>query len=174
MMAVSILMHITAPASHVDKRLIVNGKITFSIDSFTLGAASSVSFGSHAGGGAGAGKVNFSSLAIAKDVSPESSFLYTSLCMGLHLEEVTLEVNHSGEKSEKPDDAFYTIKLRTVLIDSFQLSGGIGDHGNPQESWTLAYGAIETAYRPADKTGKLDQPYVATWNQITNSAKFEG
>ena len=61
-------------------------------------------------------------------------------------------------------------KLKDVVIDSYSISAS--EDGIPEETWSLAYAAIEHTYKSTNqKTGKLENPIVFQWNVQTG--KFE-
>jgi type VI secretion system secreted protein Hcp len=76
----------------------------------------------HAGGGAGAGKVNVQDLTFTKWVDKATPKLALACCSGQHFKDATLVVRKAGEKPVE----YLKIKMDVVFIGSISTGGSGG------------------------------------------------
>ena len=134
------------------------------IASFSVGASNPSDI-AH-GGGAGAGKVDISSLTLQKQVDMSSVKLFTNCCKGTHFDEGTLTVREAG--GDTPLE-YYIISLKQVFIDSMSWGGSTGA-GKPTESVAISFAEFKMKYTMQSKTGGADQKDELGWNIKTNAA----
>lgn len=116
------------------------------------------------GGGAGAGKAQFSDFSFTTNVSKASPTLFLACASGEHIKDAQLSVRRSGENVGSQED-YLIVKMNDVIISSYQTSGG-GDR--PTESVSMAFAKIEYSYRPQKPDGSLDAPVTAGWDLKLN------
>jgi type VI secretion system secreted protein Hcp len=125
------------------------------LDSFTFGAANTVTVTS--GGAGGAGKATFSDMLAGSKLSKVSPKLYLSTAAGTRISNVQLSVRKSGATFD-----FYTIKLSEVYVTSVKTEGRTGEI--PTESMSLNFGKVTWTYTPTSTKGTADTPVAATWD----------
>jgi type VI secretion system secreted protein Hcp len=129
--------------------------------SFSWGCSQTGTFG--AGGGGGAGKVNFNDLSIMMNVCKASTVLMERCATGEHIKEGVLTVRKAGKEQQE----FYIVKLSDLLISSYQTSGS---SEVPTDSVSLNFGKIVFEYKPQKPDGSLDASVFGKWNIIENKA----
>src|SRR5579884_3543959 len=117
------------------------------VESFSVGASNPSDIAR--GGGAGAGKVNISSLTISKQVDMSSVKLFTNCCKGTHFDNATMTVREAGGDSPLE---YYVLDLKQVFIDSMHWGGASGS-GKPTESVSISFAEFKLTYRQQSKTG---------------------
>ncbi len=125
------------PAGQAVGQLVIKGK-TIPILSYSVGASNPATI-AVGGGGVGAGKANFSSLNMMKEVDATSAALFKALATGEHFKEATLTA-HWGSGATA---ATMSYKLESVVVESVQQSGG---GGTPAESLSLAFAKMTWKY----------------------------
>jgi type VI secretion system secreted protein Hcp len=107
------------------------------IESFSWGLQNPTTLS--AGGGAGAGKAQFSEFKITKHVDQASPKLFISCAEGRHIKFATL-TGFRGD-ARGTSQPFYKVHLEDVLVSSYQ-SGGSGGEGAPTDQLSLNFGKI--------------------------------
>ena len=129
------------PTGQVAGQLVIEDGPAIPILSYSLGASNPVSIGS-IGGGAGAGRVSFSSLNLMKNVDASSAKLILACARGEHLDRAVFTASWGTGTSA----AKIVFELEDVFVESVQQSGG---GSAPSESLSLAYGKIRWTYTDA-------------------------
>jgi type VI secretion system secreted protein Hcp len=143
-----------APSGQAAGQLVINGK-TIPILSYSIGASNPGS--SSVGGGAGAGKVSFSSLNLMKAPDATSAALFTAVATGQHFAQATFTAAWGTGAAA----ATMSFKLDDALVESVQQSGGGG--GTPLESLSLAFAKVTWTYTDASGTTN------GSWDLTTNT-----
>ena len=118
------------------------------------------------GGGAGAGKVDITSLTLHKQVDMSSVKLFTNCCKGTHFDNAVMTVREAG--GDAPLE-YYVINLKQVFIDNMHWDGSTGA-GKPTESVSISFAEFKITYRQQSKTGGEDKKDELGWNLKTNAA----
>jgi type VI secretion system secreted protein Hcp len=101
------------------------------------------------GGGAGAGKANFSDLNFMHALDKASPVLMKACAMGDHYDLATLVARKAG----KGQQDYLIVKMKEVYITSVQPSGS---SENPMESVSLQFGHVDLEYKAQKPDGSLD------------------
>src|SRR3954471_13759839 len=101
------------------------------------------------GGGAGAGKANFSDLTVRHARGKASPVLMKACAMGDHYDLATLVARKAG----KGQQDYLIVKMKEVYITSVQSSGS-SEH--PMESVSMQFGHVDLEYKPQKPDGSLD------------------
>lgn len=119
---------------------------------------------SHGGGGAGAGKADFSDFSIVKRLDKASVNLYLACASGEHIPEVKIELcRATGDKQ-----CYMEYKLSDVVVSGCQSSGS-GNEVMPSEQVSFNYGKIEWKYTQIDsKTGEKKGEVKGGWDIAEN------
>jgi type VI secretion system secreted protein Hcp len=131
------------------------------LESFSWGESSPA--GAGAGGGGGAGKVQMQDLVVTMLVSKASPKLMLSCATGKHLKEAVLTARRAGKAQQE----FLVIKLKDVIISSYQTGGAAGGDV-PMDQAALGFSTIQLEYRPQKADGSLDTPVKAGWDLKQN------
>ena len=132
------------------------------IDSFSWGAANS---GFHAaGGGGGAGKVNFQDVHFTAKVNKASPELMLACAEGRHIKKAELIVRKQGKDQQE----FYVVTLEDSLVSSYQSGGSEGANVVPTDQFSLNFAVIKFDYKMQKPDGSLDAPVKTGWNQKQN------
>ena len=102
-----------------------------------------------AGGGAGAGKANFSDISFMHALDKASPVLMKACAMGDHYDLATLVARKAG----KGQQDYLIVKMKEVYITSVQPSGS-SEH--PMESVSMQFGHVDLEYKPQKPDGSLD------------------
>jgi type VI secretion system secreted protein Hcp len=113
------------------------------------------------GGGAGAGKANFSDLNIMHTVDKASTKLMLACATGDHIKDATLVVRKAGKEQQE----YLIIKMTDILVTSVQPSGS---SEVPTESVSLQFSKVEMDYKPQKPDGSLDAAVKFGYNLKTN------
>jgi type VI secretion system secreted protein Hcp len=115
------------------------------------------------GGGAAAGRASFQDFHFVARTSKASPKLFLACASGQHVPSALFTARRAG----KPSIEFLKIKLREVLVSSFQVGGSEPDQ-EPLDQVSLNFGKVEMEYRPIGLSGKLEAPIVAGWDVKKN------
>jgi type VI secretion system secreted protein Hcp len=118
----------------------------------------------HAGGGAGAGKVNVQDLTFTKWVDKATPILALACCSGQHFKDATLVVRKAGAKPVE----YLKIKLDVVFVSSIS-TGGSGGEDRLTENITLNFSKVSLDYIPQDDKGAAGTPIPMTWDIAANA-----
>jgi len=132
------------------------------VDSFSFGASQTGSFS--AGGGGGAGKVQFQDFHFTSRVSKASPNMFLKCATGEHIKEGTISCRKAGGDQQKD---FMFIKMTDVMVTSYQTGGS----GNvvPTDQVSLNFTKIEFSYAPQDPTtGQLLPAVITGWDLKAN------
>ena len=111
------------------------------------------------GGGAGAGKVQFSDFSFTTKVGTASPQLFLGCATGEHFKSATLTARKAGSN---PQD-FLVIKLNDVLVSSYQNSGASGGDV-PMDSFTLNFAQINYEIKEQRADGTLGGGSSGGWD----------
>ena len=135
---------------------------TIEVDSFRWGETNAGSHG--AGGGGGAGKVNFQDLHFTTSVNKSSPLLALACATGQHIKKAVLFVRKQGGDQQE----FYTITLEDLLVSSYQSGGHSGSNALPADQVSLNFAKIKFEYRPQKPDGSLDSAVSAGYDLKAN------
>ena len=103
----------------------------------------------HQGGGAGAGKANFSDLNFMHALDKASPNLMKACAMGDHFKLATL----TSRKAGKGQQDYLIVKMKEVFVTSVQPSGS-SEH--PMESVSLTFSHVDLEYKAQKADGSLE------------------
>ena len=141
------------------------------IDSFSFGTSNFVTIGSQSGGG-GAGKADFSPIAISKKTDKASLGMFECCVVGDHIDEAILALRRAGGQAGKAGDIFLQFNFKFVMISNINWSGGSGMEVC-SESVSIEYGAFKLEYFTQDATGKATKAGEKMWSRTLNKASYE-
>jgi type VI secretion system secreted protein Hcp len=120
----------------------------------------------HSGGGAGAGKVQFSDIQITKKhVDKASPKLMLACASGQHMDKATLYCRKAGGEQED----YFVWELENVFISSYQVdTHASGGSVLPSDHFTLNFGKITISYLEQDEKGKVGGKVKAGWDVKAN------
>jgi type VI secretion system secreted protein Hcp len=118
------------------------------------------------GGGAGAGKPEFSPLKVFKYIDKASIPIFVACATGKNLKKATLSIVKSG--GEIPSD-YFVIVLSDVFVSSVNDSTETTDgEGNLLETVSLEYSKIEWTYTPQNDDGSPGTALKGGWDLKLN------
>ena len=115
----------------------------------------------HMGGGAGGGKVSVQDINFTKFVDAATHDLIKRCCDGEHIDEGELVVRKAG--GSNPLD-YMIIKMKTIMITSYQTGGMKDGLDRVQESLTLNFREFTVTYTKQNDKGAPDGESTAGWN----------
>jgi type VI secretion system secreted protein Hcp len=115
---------------------------------------------SHAGGGAGIGKVSIQDMTLTKKVDRASPLLFSLCCKGQHIETATLTVRKAGGKAPLE---YMKINLEKVFITGFLQTGSDGQE-ELTEQITLNFKKVKLEYTPQKDDGSGDAKVIKGWD----------
>jgi type VI secretion system secreted protein Hcp len=135
------------------------------IYSFSFGSHNTTTIGS-ATGGAGAGKVSFSSFNIMKKTDKTSPLLFQANASGTHYGKCVVTLRKAG--GDNPVE-YLKYSFGTVFVESIQWSGSTGGDDTPSESVSFVYGDLQIDYQPQGPKGTAEGGAIhGGWSAITN------
>ena len=135
------------------------------LESFSWGETQQIAT-SGTGSGAGAGKVQMQDLHFVSRISKASPKLMLACASGKHIKDAILTARKAGKAAQE----FLVIKLRDVLVSSYQTGGSHEADSLPLEQVAFNFAQIELEYRPQKADGSLDAAIKAGWDKIVNKA----
>jgi type VI secretion system secreted protein Hcp len=117
--------------------------------SYSFGASQTGSFS--AGGGGGAGKVQFQDFHFTMKISKASPKLFLACAGGDHIKSALL----TGRKAGKEQQEFFTVKFTDILISSFQTGGAGGGDELPTEQISFNFTKMDLEYKEQKADGTL-------------------
>lgn len=109
---------------------------------------------------------NFGKVEVTSQLGMASNKLMVSVANGTVRKEIILHMTRSGESASSGLQAYSVWKLKDVIVDSYAVSASA--EGIPEETWSMAYTAIEHEYKSTDqKSGKLKTENTFKWNVQT-------
>jgi type VI secretion system secreted protein Hcp len=118
------------------------------------------------GGGAGAGRVDFSTLNLMLNMDASTVFAFKNMCAGKHFEKGKLICREAA--GDKPVE-FFIAEYFLVFVDSVQMSGAQGG-GKPTVSLSLSAGAVELTYNEQDDKGGATKHGPVQWSIKKNDS----
>lgn len=114
----------------------------------------------------GHANANFGKIEVTSQMGVASNKLMVAVANGTVRPEIILHLTRSGESASAGLEAYSVWKLKDVIINSYTLSANTD--GIPEETWSLAYAAIEHEFKSTDqKSGKLKTENTFKWNVQT-------
>lgn len=136
-----------------------------SIDVLAWSWGMSQSGTTHAGPGAGAGKVNVQDLSLTKWVDKSSPKLQLFCCNGKHIPTALLVVRKAGEHPLE----YIKITMSDIIISSVA-TGGSGGEDRLTENVSLNFATVKFEYTPQKPDGSGDTAVPYTWKISQNVA----
>ena len=113
---------------------------------------------------------NFGKIEVTSQMGKASNDLALSVANGTVRPEIIMHWCRSGDSASSGLLVYSIWKLKHVVIDSYAISAS--EDGIPEETWTMAYAAIEHEYKSTDqKTGKLTTENNFKWNVQTGKVE---
>lgn len=125
----------------------------------------SMAGGMNIGGGAGAGKPNFSDLTFTHNVDKATPNLFKTCATGKHVKEVKLIARKAGEKQLE----FLLITMGEVLITHVAPAGNVAD-GSMVESVSLQFARVDMEYKAQLPDGSADAGVHFTYDLRANKS----
>lgn len=119
----------------------------------------------HAGPGAGAGKVNVQDLSLTKWVDKSSPKLQLFCCNGKHIPTALLVVRKAGGTPVE----YIKITMSDIIITSVS-TGGSGGEDRLTENVSLNFATVKFEYTPQKADGSADTTIPYTWKISQNVA----
>lgn len=114
---------------------------------------------------------NFGKVEVTSQMGLASNKLMTSVANGTVRPEIIIHFCRSGESASAGLEAYSVWKLKDVVIDSYSVSAS--EDGIPEETWSLAYVAIDHEFKKTDqKTQKLSTVDHFTWDVQTGRSEY--
>ena len=106
---------------------------------------------------------NFGKVTVASELGVASAKLMLSVANGTVRPLIEIHQCRSGESASAGLEPYLIWKLKDVVIDSYDVSGGADSI--PSETWSLAYTSIEVEYKSTDQaSGKLTKENDFKWD----------
>jgi type VI secretion system secreted protein Hcp len=106
---------------------------------------------------------NFNKFSVTSQLGKASCKLMLSVANGTVRPEILIHQCRSGESASEGLEPYLMWKLKDVVIDSYEVNSS--EDGIPEETWTLAYTAMEVEYKSTDQaSGKLTKENDFKWN----------
>ncbi len=113
---------------------------------------------------------NFGKVEVTSQMGLASNGLMVSVANGTIRPEIVIHFCRSGDSSSDGLLVYSAWKLKHVVIDSYAISASAD--GIPEETWSMAYSAIEHEYKATDqKSGKLTTKNTFKWNVQTGKVE---
>jgi len=113
---------------------------------------------------------NFGKVEVTSQMGVASNGLALSVANGTIRPEIIMHWCRSGESAAEGLLAYSIWTLKHVVIDSYSVASSTD--GIPEETWTLAYTAIEHEFKETNqKTGKLSTANTFKWNVQTGKVE---
>jgi type VI secretion system secreted protein Hcp len=119
----------------------------------------------HAGPGAGAGKVNVQDLSVTKYVDSASPKIQLFCANGKHLDEAVLFVRKAGENPLE----YIKVTMTDLIITSVS-TGGSGGEDRLTENVVLNFATVKFEYTPQKEDGSGGTVIPYTWKIAENVA----
>jgi type VI secretion system secreted protein Hcp len=112
------------------------------------------------GGGGGAGKVRFSDIHCTKLYDKSSVQIMLACATGQHFPEGTITCRKAGGEQEP----FLIIKLKDIIISSYNMGGHSKGELPIMAEFSLNYGSIEKEYKVQTEKGTVSGPVKGGWS----------
>lgn len=113
---------------------------------------------------------NFGKCEVTSQMGMASNDLMVAVSNGTIRPKIIMHWCRSGDSASDGLLVYSIWTFKHVVIDSYSISSSAD--GIPEESWTLAYTAIEHEYKATDqKTGKLTTKNTFKWNVSTGKVE---
>ena len=121
-----------------------------------------------AGGGSGAGKVNFQDVNFTAGMSSASVNLFKFCATGQHPKSAVLTARQAGKSQQD----FYTITFTDVVVSSYQTGGNRASSTLPVDQFTFNFGKVEIEYKTQKADGSTGASTKAGWDLKLNKALY--
>jgi type VI secretion system secreted protein Hcp len=148
----------------------INNGNPISVLTFKIGAVQP-QLSTYSGGGASAGKSQFTPLMVFKNIDGNSPILFLDCATGKLIKDAILTVSGSGDSGQ----TYFQIALKDVYIASINDDSTDADGGEPYETFTLSYREIGWQYSSSGDESVVNGGFdviknaAVNWNQITNA-----
>ncbi|KIC15949.1 MULTISPECIES: Hcp family type VI secretion system effector [unclassified Leisingera] len=113
---------------------------------------------------------NFGKIELTSQMGKASNDLALSVANGTVRPEIIMHWCRSGDSASQGLLVYSVWKMKDVVVDSYSISAS--EDGIPEETWSLAYAAIEHEYKSTNqKTGKLTTEGTFKWNVQTGKVE---
>jgi len=113
---------------------------------------------------------SFGKLEVTSQMGLASNGLMVSVANGTIRPEIIMHWCRSGDSAAEGLLVYSIWTLKHVVIDSYSIASSTD--GIPEETWSLAYTAIEHEFKATDqKTGKLTTENTFKWNVQTGKVE---
>jgi len=113
---------------------------------------------------------NFGKVELTSQMGMASNDLMVSVANGTVRPEIIMHWCRSGDSASEGLLNYSTWTFKHVIIDSYAISAS--EDGIPEETWSLAYTAMEHEYKATDqKSGKLATKNSFKWNVQTGKVE---
>ena len=119
----------------------------------------------HAGSGAGAGKVNVQDLSVTKYIDKSSPTLFQHCSNGKHITKGKLIVRKAGEKPLE----YLTVEIEDIIVTHVSM-GGSGSEDRLTENITLNFATFHVKYAVQNKDGSKGAETEHKWHVAKNVA----
>jgi type VI secretion system secreted protein Hcp len=116
-----------------------------------------------AGGGGGAGKVQFNDFQFTQKTNKASPSLFLACASGQHIKEATITVRKAGQTQQE----YLIIKMNDVLVSSYQTAGSSAED-RPTENVSMVFAKVEMTYKPQKEDGGTGETFKAGWDLKAN------
>lgn len=116
-------------------------------------------------GSAGAGKVAFQDLHFTASTGKASPKLMLACASGKHIATATLTCRKAGGTQQE----FLVVKLKDIVVSSYQTGGSAGDEIGPTDQISLNFASVEYQYNQVDDRGQV-LPIVTGYDLKQNKA----
>jgi type VI secretion system secreted protein Hcp len=121
-----------------------------------------------AGGGSGAGKVNFQDVNFTAFMSSASVNFFKFCATGQHLKSAILTARQAGKSQQD----FYTITFTDVLVSSYQTGGNRTNSTLPVDQFTFNFGKVEIEYKTQKADGSTGAATKAGFDLKLNKSLY--
>lgn len=113
---------------------------------------------------------NFGKVELASQMGMASNDLMVAVANGTVRPKIIMHWCRAGDSASEGLLVYSIWTMKNVIVDSYNISASAD--GIPEETWTLAYTAIEHEYKATDqKTGKLTTKNTFKWNVQTGKVE---
>lgn len=133
---------------------------TIKLDSVSLGAHNSGTFGGTGGGGSGV--VTLQDVQCSGVISKASPMLFKACATGQHIDKAEIFMRKAGGDQED----FLIVTLEPLIVSSYSVSEA-GSDGLPTDHFSLSYDKITYEYKPQDAKGKTSGSTKVSYEKST-------
>lgn len=116
-----------------------------------------------AGGGAGAGRADFTDVSLVVPQSTATVPLLLAVATGKHHQTAVLTLRNNQFRD------FYEVTLTDVVVTSVHEGASVGSDDRPTNAVSLSFQKVQWSYRAHSTDGSLGTPVVGGWDLATNT-----